>query len=37
LIRELSGNLNGACEDWNRAKELGAEQAEAYLKECKNL
>ena len=37
LIRELSGNLNGACEDWSRAKELGAEQAEAYLKECKNL
>jgi tetratricopeptide (TPR) repeat protein len=37
LIRELSGNLNGACEDWNRAKELGAEQAEVYLKECKNL
>ena len=37
LIRELSGNLNGACEDWNRAKELGAEQAEAYLKECNNL
>ncbi len=24
LIRELKGNLSGACEDWNRALELGA-------------
>ncbi len=37
LIRELTGDLNGACEDWSRAKELGAEEADAYLKECNNL
>ena len=34
LIRELSGDLEGACADWSRAKELGAEDADAYLKEC---
>ena len=34
LIRELNGNLGGACEDWNRALELGATEAEAYVKEC---
>jgi Tfp pilus assembly protein PilF len=37
LIRELSGDLAGACEDWKRALELGAEEAEAYLEECNNL
>ena len=34
LIRELTGDLDGACEDWSMAKELGAEQAEEFLKEC---
>jgi len=34
LIRELQGNLSGACEDWSKALELGAGEAEAYLKEC---
>ena len=34
LIRELKGDLDGACEDWNRAVELGSEEAEAYVKEC---
>ena len=37
LIRELSGDLNGACEDWNRAKDLGAEEAGKYITECNNL
>jgi hypothetical protein len=34
LTRELTGDLDGACEDWSMAKELGAEQAEEFLKEC---
>jgi tetratricopeptide (TPR) repeat protein len=37
LIRELTGDLSGACEDWTRAKELGAEEADLFLKECTNL
>jgi tetratricopeptide (TPR) repeat protein len=37
LIRELTGDLNGACEDWNRAKELGSGDVDAYLKECNEL
>ncbi len=36
LIRELSGDLNGACEDWNYAKQLGAKEADNYLTECNN-
>ena len=36
LIRELSGDLSGACADWTQALELGAVQAGEYLKECKN-
>ena len=34
LIRELLGDPEGACADWNRAKALGAEEAAEYLKEC---
>lgn len=34
LIRELQGNLSGACEDWSKALELGAMEAAAYVKEC---
>lgn len=35
LVRELLGNVIGACEDWNEALRLGEEQASEYLKECK--
>ena len=35
LVRELQGNVIGACEDWNEALSLGEEQASEYLKECK--
>jgi len=34
LIRELSGDLKGACEDWHRAIELGAEEANKFIDEC---
>ena len=34
LIRELLGDPEGACTDWNRALALGAEEAAEYLKEC---
>jgi tetratricopeptide (TPR) repeat protein len=34
LVRELSGDLQGACEDWHRAIELGAEAAGEYVNEC---
>ncbi|MFW5819662.1 MAG: tetratricopeptide repeat protein [Bacteroidota bacterium] len=34
LVKELTGDLEGACEDWNMALELGIEQAERYIKEC---
>ncbi|MCK4745719.1 MAG: hypothetical protein KAT15_01730 [Bacteroidales bacterium] len=37
LIRELTGDLNGACEDWTMAKDLGADEANEYLTECNNL
>ncbi len=36
LIRELTGDLNGACEDWNMARELGTDEADKYIKECNN-
>jgi len=36
LIRELTGDLNGACEDWNMAKKLGADEADEYIKGCNN-
>ena len=34
LVRELSGDLTGACEDWHRAIELGAEKAQDFINEC---
>lgn len=36
LIRELTGDLDGACEDWNMARTLGADEANEYIKECNN-
>jgi tetratricopeptide (TPR) repeat protein len=35
LIREMQGDLVGACEDWNAALELGEQQASEFIKECK--
>lgn len=35
LVRELQGDVVGACEDWQSALDLGEEQASEYLKECK--
>lgn len=35
LVRELTGDLSGACADWKKALELGISEAEKYLKECK--
>ena len=34
LVRELTGDLEGACEDWHKAIELGAEQASEFINEC---
>jgi len=34
LVRELNGDLAGACEDWHRAIELGAEEARDFVNEC---
>ena len=34
LVRELTGDLVGACEDWHRAIELGAEEANEFINEC---
>jgi tetratricopeptide (TPR) repeat protein len=34
LVRELNGDLIGACEDWHKAIELGAEEAIDYVNEC---
>lgn len=34
LVRELNGDLSGACEDWHRAMELGAEEASEFVNEC---
>ncbi len=34
LVRELTGDLDGACEDWHRAIELGAREANEFIKEC---
>ncbi len=36
LIRELAGDIDGACEDWHMAKELGAKEADEFIKECNN-
>ena len=35
LIKEMKGDLVGACNDWNRALELGQKQAASFLEECK--
>lgn len=35
LTFELQGMLQEACADWQMAAELGIEQANTYLKECK--
>ncbi len=35
LVRELTGDLPGACSDWKKALELGVSEAENYVKECK--
>ena len=34
LVRELNGDLAGACEDWNQAISLGAEKARDFINEC---
>lgn len=34
LIKELSGDIIGACEDWSKAQTYGEEDASEYLKEC---
>ena len=34
LVRELTGDLVGACEDWHRAIALGAEEAREFINEC---
>jgi tetratricopeptide (TPR) repeat protein len=35
FVRELLGDINGACQDWKAANDLGVTEAEKYLKECK--
>ena len=35
-IKDMLDNMSGACEDWNRAAELGVRQAENCLKNCSN-
>ncbi len=35
LVRELTGDLEGACADWNKALELGITEAQNYVTECK--
>ena len=35
LLRELTGDLSGACSDWSKALNLGIEEAARYIKECK--
>jgi tetratricopeptide (TPR) repeat protein len=35
LVRELSGDLKGACEDWHKAISYGIAEAENFIKECK--
>ena len=34
LVRELTGDLQGACEDWHKAIELGADEALEFINEC---
>ena len=35
FVKELLGDLDGACRDWKKANELGIQQAAKYIKECK--
>ena len=35
LVKELLGDLDGACSDWKKALELGVTEAQNYIKECK--
>jgi tetratricopeptide (TPR) repeat protein len=35
LVKELKGDLIGACNDWSEALQRGEEAAEEYLDECK--
>lgn len=35
LVKEMTGDVVGACDDWTKAFELGEEGAAEYLKECK--
>jgi len=35
LVKEMKGEVIDACADWNKALELGEDQASEYLKECK--
>jgi tetratricopeptide (TPR) repeat protein len=35
LVREMTGDVVGACNDWTKALELGVERASEYLEECK--
>ena len=34
LVRELTGDLEGACEDWHQAIALGAEEASDFINKC---
>ena len=37
IAREMLRNMSGACEDWNKGKELGADVAEGfYSGNCTN-
>jgi len=35
LVKELTGDLAGACEDWKMAVLNGVKEAENFIKECK--
>jgi len=35
LIKEMKGDVVGACSDWTKASELGEELATEYVKECR--
>ena len=34
LIREQTGDLEGACRDWRMVRELGSPDADEYIREC---
>jgi len=37
MAREMNRDLNGACEDWHKAKDLGAEAGKTYYSgNCNN-